>query len=248
MTKSRRRDVLAVSAGLALLATVGALAYGLAAPSATLLGPALARQPGSRKEIALTFDDGPSPETARVLDILRDNGVRATFFLCGANAERHPELVRRIVAEGHAIGNHTYSHPYLYLMSRERIAGEIDRTQDALERLSGRRPTLFRPPYGVRWFPLWPLLAQRGMRMVLWSAWGREASPDPRVIARTTLEELRPGAIVLLHDGYEAAPGADSRRAPTVQALPEILRGAREAGYAIVPLSDAPMGPAAAGS
>ena len=221
---------LSFGASLLIVAAVGVLAYGLGAPQATLLGPALIREAGPG-EVALTFDDGPSPYTAKVLDVLRREHVHATFFLCGANAERYPELVRRIRAEGHEIGNHTYSHPWLYLMKEEAIASEIDRTQDTLERISGRRPTLFRPPFGVRWFSLWPLLRRRGLTMVLWSDRGYDGALDAPGIAKTTLDQLTPGAIILLHDGYEAHPPSEVDRAATVRALPAIISGVRKAGY-----------------
>jgi peptidoglycan/xylan/chitin deacetylase (PgdA/CDA1 family) len=219
-----------VAAVAVMVAAVGVLAYGLGAPQATLLGPAVIRAAGA-SEVALTFDDGPSPYTAQVLDVLRKNHVRATFFLCGENAERYPELVRRIRAEGHQIGNHTYSHPYLYLMSEARIAWEIDRTQDVLQKITGARPTLFRPPFGVRWFSLWPLLRERGLTMVMWSDRGYDGRLGADGIAKTTLEQLTPGAIILLHDGFETRAASEVDRAATVRALPAIISGVRSAGY-----------------
>ncbi|MFI5351276.1 MAG: polysaccharide deacetylase family protein [Elusimicrobiota bacterium] len=229
-----------ISAAVLGVATVGVLAYGLGAPSATLLGPALVRDtflPGGPRQVALTFDDGPSvPFTGQVLDILRKNHIHATFFLCGANAERYPELVRRIKAEGHEIGNHTYSHPYLYLMEREKIAEEIDRTQDVLEKISGRRPRLFRPPFGVRWFSLWPLLRERGLTMVLWSIRGYDGDLGASAIAQKTLSQLQPGGIILLHDGFETRLPGQVDRSATVRALPAIISGIRRAGYKFVPI------------
>lgn len=219
------------AAALLAVSTVSLLAYGLGDPQSTLLGPALIREAGPR-EVALTFDDGPSPFTGRVLDVLRAEHVHATFFLCGANAARYPELVRRIRAEGHQIGNHTWSHPWLYLMSEASIASEIDRTQDVLQTITGRRPTLFRPPFGVRWFSLWPLLRERGLTMVLWSDRGYDGRLDAPGIAKTTLEQLKPGAIILLHDGFETRASAEVDRAATVRALPAIIEGVRKAGYA----------------
>ena len=228
--KSPAFKVLGASA-VFLGAAVGVLAYGLGAPQSTLLGPALVRSAGPN-EVALTFDDGPSvPFTGQVLDILRANHIKATFFLCGENAARYPALVRRIRAEGHEIGNHTYSHPYLYLMSEARIAGEIDRTQDVLQKISGRRPRLFRPPFGVRWFSLWPLLRERGLTMVLWSDRGYDGDRDARGIEEATLGQLKAGAIILLHDGFETRAPADVDRAATVKALPGIIRGIRKAGF-----------------
>lgn len=233
-----KKRLIRISIAVALFgaAIVGVLAYGLGAPSATLLGPALVLErslPGGPREVALTFDDGPSvPYTGQVLDILRKNHVHATFFLCGANAERYPDLVRRIRAEGHEIGNHTYSHPWLYLMDRARIADEIDRTQLVLRRISGARPRLFRPPYGVRWFSLWPLLRERNLTMVMWSARGYDHGDGAAGIARTALEGLQPGGIILLHDGDETRAPADVDRSATVRALPAVIAGVRRAGYA----------------
>jgi peptidoglycan/xylan/chitin deacetylase (PgdA/CDA1 family) len=227
-------SVVLVLLASAAAASVGVLAYGLGAPEATLLGPALVRTAptGPTPRVALTFDDGPSvPYTGQILDELKREHVHATFFLCGRNAVAHPELVRRILAEGHEIGNHTWSHPWLYLMSRDKIADEIDRTQDALEKITGRRPTLFRPPFGVRWFTLWPLLRERGLTMVMWSDRGYDGDRDARGITKATLDRLSPGAIILLHDGFETHAAAEIDRSATVQALPAIIAGARVAGY-----------------
>jgi peptidoglycan/xylan/chitin deacetylase (PgdA/CDA1 family) len=201
---------------------IGVLAYNLSfAHAARLTG----------RRVALTFDDGPSPETPRILDILRDNGIQATFFVCGANAERHPELIRRIVAEGHRLGNHTYSHPHLCLKSRSTIAAEIDRTQMVVEKITGRRPTLFRPPYGVRWFTLPSVLRQRGLNMVLWSNFPREGNSPARDIVRRALAGLSAGDIILLHDGRKILPDGQNGRATTTEALPKIIEGIRRKGY-----------------
>lgn len=229
----------------ALTATIAVLAYGLAAPRATLLGPAVVRAGQGPREIALTFDDGPSPFTAAVLDVLRERGVPATFFLCGKNAEQYPELARRIVDEGHAVGNHTYSHPYLALSRDARIVGEIDKTQQALLGATGRKPALFRPPFGVRWFSLPRLLAERGLTMVMWTIREGDDGRDAAAIARETLAKLEPGAIILLHDGFETRPAAQIDRSAVVAALPAIIDGAREAGYTFVDLAQKEAGPIA---
>ncbi len=219
-----------IALAAAALSTVGALAYGLAAPQATLLGPALTRA-GAGRQVALTFDDGPSAYTAGVLDVLRARGVHATFFVCGANVERYPELVRRILREGHELGNHTWSHPYLHLKSEAAIALEIDRTQDAVLRIAGVRPSLFRPPFGVRWFPLWGLLRERKMTMALWSIRPYDGRDPAATIAKTTLDSLHPGAIIVLHDGFETHAPAEVDRSEMLRALPSIIDGAVRAGY-----------------
>lgn len=221
-------------------AVVGVLAYGLAYPETTMLGPAIVGEPPSRpgaRELALTFDDGPSQYTDQILDVLRASGVHATFFVCGENALRYPDVVRRIAADGHQIGNHTYSHPYLYLMSSKRIEGQIDQTQEILEKLTGQRPTLFRPPYGVRWFTLPSILAERGLRMVMWNVRPYDGRYGPGKITQLALSQLRPGAIICLHDGFETHPASMVDRSATVAALPAIIAGARKAGYTFVQLS-----------
>jgi peptidoglycan/xylan/chitin deacetylase (PgdA/CDA1 family) len=228
----------------AMVIAVG-LAFGLwfwwacATPSSTFFRPVLIRGPQDRKRVSLTFDDGPSlPFTSQILDILREHQVPATFFVCGKKVEQHPDLLRRMVAEGHEIGNHTYSHHFTFFKSRRHLADEIDRTQAVIERVCGRSAHLFRPPYGSRWFGLMPILLKRGMQMVLWSAAGYDWKKNVAGITRATLRELRPGAIILLHDGRETRPVEETDRSQTVKALPGIIAGVQEQGYAFVPLKE----------
>ncbi len=224
---------------LALIAAGGITGYACAVPSSQVLWRAFVRGPAEGHRVALTFDDGPAPPfTEQILDILRERGVPATFFVCGKNAERFPQMVRRIHAEGHALGNHTYAHPFLCFRSRKRIAGEIDRTQSVIEEATGRRPRLFRPPYGIRWFGLLPVLRERGMSLVQWSDTGYDWKSDTDAIVRATLDKLAPGAIILLHDGHEPAPRAGVNKASTVKALPAIIEGARNAGLTFVTLPE----------
>ena len=228
-----------------LVISVLALAFGLwfwwacASPASTFFRPTFARGPHHGKRIVLTFDDGPAEKfTEQILDILRDLEVPATFFVCGKNVERYPEVLRRIVAEGHAIGNHTYSHPFVYFKSRRRMAEEIDRTQAIIENVIGLRPKIFRPPYGARWFGLVPILTERRMQLILWSAAGYDWKKDAMGIADSALRQLKPGSVILLHDGREVRAAAEIDRSQTVRALPKIIRGARERGYSFVPLRE----------
>ena len=239
--------VLVTGMALTIVGIVGglALAFGFwfwwacATPSSTFFRPVLIRGPREGKRVALTFDDGPSPPfTEQILAILREQQVPATFFLCGRNVEKHPDLVRRLLAEGHAVGNHTYSHPYLFFKSRRRMAEEIDHAQDVIESVAGSRPVLFRPPCGARWFGLVPTLRARGMHMVLWSAAGYDWKKDVEGITRSALRELKPGAVLLLHDGRETRPASEIDRSRTVAALPAIIAGTRQRGYTFVPLQD----------
>jgi peptidoglycan/xylan/chitin deacetylase (PgdA/CDA1 family) len=159
--------------------------------------------------VALTFDDGPHPVfTPQILDILTAKDVKATFFLVGREAERHPDLVRRIVAEGHIIGNHTWNHAHLQGLSEERFSFEIDHTTEVLEAISGQDVVCTRPPYGDAKPDTVERLAAHGQASVVWSADSRDFDkPGPGPIVDHSLEGLRPGSIVLLHDG---GPGAAS--------------------------------------
>jgi peptidoglycan/xylan/chitin deacetylase (PgdA/CDA1 family) len=246
-----------LAAGAVALGVV--LWYACSVPSSQVFGPALVRGAADRPQITLTFDDGPaSPSTAQILDILRERKVPATFFVCGKNVERHPEIIRRIGGEGHTLGNHSYSHPFPYFLSRRRLAEEIDRTQDAVERVVGKRPGVFRPPYGARWFGLYPVLQERGLKVVQWSDTGYDWKSDTTTTVRSALAHLGPGSIILLHDGQEGTEGflkwawrewvgrgrvdgIRSRaldRSHVVEALPLIIDGARKAGFEFVPLQD----------
>jgi peptidoglycan-N-acetylglucosamine deacetylase len=229
---------------LLTLAAIG-LAFGLwfwwacAMPTSTFFRPVLVRGPRNANRVALTFDDGPTETyTGQVLDILRDHHVPATFFVCGQNVERRPDLLRRILAEGHEVGNHAYSHPFMFFRSRRRISDEIDRTQAVIQDVVGFRPKFFRPPYGSRWFGLVPALVERGMHLVQWSATGYDWKKDAAEITESALREIGPGAVILLHDGRETLEGAAADRSATVQALPEIIARTREKGYEFVPLSE----------
>ncbi len=213
--------------------------YACTLPSSQVLGPALVRGPAAGGRVALTFDDGPaSPFTDQILDILRDRQVPATFFVCGINVERFPQIVCRIHAEGHTLGNHTYSHPFLYFRSRTKMADEIDRTQEAIQKITGHRPTLFRAPYGGRWFGLYPVLRERGMQVVQWSNAGYDWKNQAAAIVHATLKHLAPGSVILLHDGHKVRPPSETDRSNTVQALPAIIDGVLKAGFTFVSLRD----------
>jgi len=220
-----------------VLGCAGALAYACIIPSSQVFAPVVNRGPAASRSVVLTFDDGPAPPfTERVLDILGEHRISATFFLCGKNVERHPEVARRIVREGHTIGNHTYSHPFLFARSRRFIASEIDRAQEAIERVTGVRPTLFRPPYGARWFGLMPVLRQRGLKMVMWSVAGFDWKYKTQAIISATTRGIHPGAVILLHDGHEHAPAGGIDQSSTVEALPAVIEAMSQAGLTFAPI------------
>ena len=212
---------------LAVLAGVF-LWYAATVPSSRVFGPSLVLGPAHSNYIALTFDDGPSvPYTGQILDLLGERSVKATFFVCGQNVELYPELARRIVTEGHSIGNHTYSHPFLYLLGPRATSEEIDRTQSIIEEVTGVRPKFFRPPYGIRWFGLSRILGERGLTLVQWSVTGYDWKNRREEIVAAALKGLQPGAIMLFHDIH----------AETVAALPVILEGVKAAGLEPVEIS-----------
>ncbi|MEU4858494.1 polysaccharide deacetylase family protein [Kitasatospora aureofaciens] len=180
----------------------------------------------AQRVVALTIDDGPDPKyTPAVLDLLQQHGIRATFFLIGENAVEHPALVREIADRGHHIANHTWTHPDLRHMPESAVRDELERTSDLLHRTTGRLTTWFRAP-GGDWSPVsLKVAADLGLRNMGWSVdprdWSRPGTP---AIIDTILKEVRPGAIVLNHDG-----GGD--RSQTVAALKTYLPTLIDSGY-----------------
>ncbi len=217
----------------------GLYVYAWSVPTLQLFAPAILRGPADRNGIAITFDDGPcSGYTEQILDILRQHNVKGTFFVCGQNVERSPELLRRVQAEGHAIGNHGYSHPFPFFRSRAFFAREVDLTQEVIEKVTGKRPRFFRPPFGARWLGLQPVLQARGLSLVNWSDTGYDWKLQTAGIVRETLKTLGAGSIILLHDGRNTYPPDRVDRSATVKALPAILEGAEKAGFTFVSLEE----------
>ncbi|MCQ8773571.1 polysaccharide deacetylase family protein [Streptomyces telluris] len=178
------------------------------------------------KCIALTFDAGPGPRTAELLDILKAKKVHATFFLLGKNhVLAHPDLVRREAAEGHEIGNHTWTHQRLDHLTPDRIRDELDYTQDAIKKITGKAPTLMRPPQGGTNKTVGSVARSRGLSEVLWSATASDyATTDTRLIGDRILNQASRDGIILLHDIYDG----------TVPAVPRIVDELRARGYTFV--------------
>ena len=189
-----------VDVGAILLLTLGA--WGMFGASSPLFGGVVDGRRVRRDVVALTFDDGPSPDTTpRVLDILRAEGVRATFFVLGKHAERHPEIVERIVREGHELGNHGYDHGILAFAGATQVHRQLQRTERLLRRAGGPPVRVFRAPHGFRS----PFVARTARRLgyitCAWSAGVFDtAKPGADVIARRSAKSLKPGAVLLLHD------------------------------------------------
>jgi peptidoglycan/xylan/chitin deacetylase (PgdA/CDA1 family) len=184
------------------------------------------------REVALTFDDGPGPDTPRLLSWLRRHRVPATFFLLGSAARRDPATVRRILREGHAVGAHTSSHALLPRLSAAGQRAEIAGSARDIEAITGRRVRLFRPPYGGFDATTRAILREERMLMVLWTVDTRDFErPGSARIAYTALSGARAGSIVLMHDG-------GGRRAQTLKALTRIVKGVRSRGLRLVTVPD----------
>lgn len=176
--------------------------------------------------VALTFDDGPDPRfTPAILDILRQEHVPATFFVVGRNALLYPDLVRQELADGHVVGNHTFDHLTLADAGPELIRSEIRMGQEAIQEAGGGTPTLFRPPDGLISAALPAVARELGYRVVLWSAAvENHTAPTPVLMVRRVLRLVRPGSIILLHDGR-------LDRTRTVEALPLLIEQLKARGY-----------------
>jgi peptidoglycan/xylan/chitin deacetylase (PgdA/CDA1 family) len=222
---------------IALAGLVGLLTLGgwqlSKARTFQLMGTLVAEVPTDVPLVALTFDDGPTREhTEQILAILRAQGVQATFFITGREVEENPAETRALVLAGHELGNHSYSHRRLVLVTPGTVRDELARTDAAIRAAGFIGPIPFRPPYGKRLLVLPWVLSRENRLTAMWSV---EGDPDPAAtpaaIAATVLDQARPGSIILLHAMYAS-------RAATRAALPAILRGLRDRGLEPVPLRD----------
>lgn len=228
-----------VAAGIAAALLLALLADGIARPGSSLLYPT--RTHGSRQQpyVALTFDDGPDPEvTPAVLDALARHGARATFFVIGRALHAHPALGRRIEAEHHELGNHSLNHSRwqnFFCESRQRK--EIEGGAGAIAELAQRaEPPLYRPPIGLKSPPFARAARALQLSVIAWSLHSHDSrTSDPQRIARRVLARIRPGDIVLMHDGHDLS---GRHRPACAQALPQILQGLREKGLQCVTVSE----------
>ena len=222
------KRVMVISLVIIIAMSAGITAYGTAGH-----GRVYCRNIQKEKKIALTFDDGPHPRfTKQILDILAEYGVTATFFIIGVNAENYPESLKMIMDSGCEIGNHTYSHIRIDKMSETELEKEIRRCEDVLYTMTGRRPSVFRPPEGRVPKSLLPISEKLGYDVVLWSIdtldWTHNSSENIYTVIR---DNLAGGDIILMHDyvsGSNTACGALKRL------IPELL----SEGYKFVTVSE----------
>jgi peptidoglycan/xylan/chitin deacetylase (PgdA/CDA1 family) len=179
------------------------------------------------KAIALTFDDGPWPTTTtQILDILKKNNIKATFFWVGRYLQVYPELGKKVAAAGHAIGNHTWNHQYIKY-NEDGAAREIDRTSALIEELTGVKTSMFRPPGGILNNGLVAYAQKKNYAVVMWSADSLDWRSATQSLMENVMRQANSGGIVLMHDG-------GGNRSRTVEALPDIIAKLRKEGYTFV--------------
>jgi len=229
--RSRSRRLLMALPVLPVLAVAGGCTYLAINPASQVYGRIVLHGPRTEKAVALTFDDGPNePYTSQVLDVLDHYGIKGTFFEVGTNVELYPQATERIAAEGHVLANHSYDHSRL-ATAVDLGYGEVDRAQAVFKAVVGLEPVLFRPPAGIH--TPWQMRRVGGQRMVTvnWDSegldWQKDATAD--TITKRVLSEVKPGSIILLHDGDESRQESD--RSQTVEALPRIIDGLEARGY-----------------
>jgi peptidoglycan/xylan/chitin deacetylase (PgdA/CDA1 family) len=187
-----------------------------------------------KKQVALTFDDGPDPaRTPALLDALAELDVKATFFLIGAGVDANPDIARRIAAEGHELGNHTYTHRYLPIARTRRVTTELAATDRAIKNATGVVPSIARPPWGGR--APWTVraFAQLAKRLILWDVNSFDWKGKPAAeVAQRVMERARPGSIILMHDAREGGE-------VTVEAVKLLVPQLRAKGFELVTVSAA---------
>jgi peptidoglycan-N-acetylglucosamine deacetylase len=234
--ESLRRAVMTVSpAALAIPVVAGICTWGACHPSSQLFGTTH-RKTGRDGTLALTFDDGPNPAvTPRLLDLLDRYDARATFFVIGRHVRACPAVAAEIALRGHALGNHTDTHPNLLWLSRAQIVDELGRCGASILNATGQRTALMRPPYGYRGPQVHAAARQAGLGSpIMWSVAARDWTPQPIAQLIHRLKSVRAGDIVLLHDGFHGALGGD--RHQTVGALEHWLPRWKAQGLDLVSL------------
>ena len=214
---------------------VAAMAWAVRGRASSVFAPSAWHGPRDRRAVALTFDDGPSESTPRILEILARRGVAATFFPCGANVERLPAIARAAAEAGHEFGNHGYNHPLCCFRSPRFIEADIARAQQVILERTGTRPAWFRAPYGVRWFGMRRAQRRLGLRGVMWSAMGYDWKLRAAAIVERLAERVSNGAILCLHDGRELQSEPDI--GSTIEAVRLLVPLLLERGYKLETVS-----------
>lgn len=217
-------------------ATVAAVAAGYQsmAPTGQWYGRTFTGLPRGSKVLALTYDDGPNdPHTLRLLEVLARHNLHATFFLIGRYVQQRPDIVREIVKAGHAIGNHTFSHPLLIFKNDSQVRRELSTCNAALQDATGQDSGLFRPPFGGRRPAILRIARELGLEPVMWNVPGYDwNAPPASVIEQRVSKQIRGGDVILLHDGGHKEMGVD--RSQTVAATENLIERYKQEGYEFV--------------
>lgn len=237
---------------LVVLIVLGLLGFGayevFEQPTNQLFGHTLTQGPTNERVVALTYDDGPNPPyTSRILNVLRQEHVHATFFLVGRAVQAYPALVRREVEDGNAIGNHTWDHPHLIVMRRTAIRRSLQRTDAAIYAATGNHTHLMRPPFGARDWMVMQVAHTMGYTVVMWSVpLARDWEyPPAKVIAQRVLPDVSDGSIIVLHDGNRGQLCGRNGLAPHVcdrssdiEATRLIVESLKKQGYRFVTIPE----------
>lgn len=194
-------------------------------------GQVICSVPTDKKVVALTYDDGPHPKfTPEILNVLDKYHIKATFFMIGQDMEKYPGVVKEVLAHGHVIANHTYTHPHdIELDTRAQMLVELEKCEKVIERLTGNRAYLFRPPRGLVDGTVMSVASQEGYNTILWTVCAdHHDAPTPKLMAKRVLDHIRPGAIILAHDGTFPSRWKD------VKATPLIIEELQKQGYRFV--------------
>jgi peptidoglycan/xylan/chitin deacetylase (PgdA/CDA1 family) len=216
------------------VAAASAAGYQSMAPTGQWFGRTFAAGMHGRKQIALTYDDGPNdPHTLKLLEVLARHNVQATFFMIGRYVQQRPDIARAVAEAGHVVGNHTFTHPLLVFKSEAQTRTELLGCRSALQDAIGEHSKLFRPPFGGRRPATLRIARELGLQTVMWNVTGYDwNAPSAGVIEKKVARQMRGGDVILLHDGGHRALGAE--RAQTVVATDNLIRRYRDQGYEFV--------------
>ena len=201
-------------------------------------GKNIVRLDTDKRIVALTYDDGPSPPyTDQLLDVLAKHDVKATFFMIGNRIEKYPETVNRVIAEGHQIGNHSYSHPLLGFLPPFYVRRQIERTDAFIRQHGIVEEIVFRAPMLTRFLPVAYVLAKGDRTHISCNVWSWDwTTQSPARITETVLKKIKPGSIIVLHDGK--AENKNANRSGTIEASDRIITALKRDGYRFVRLAD----------
>jgi peptidoglycan/xylan/chitin deacetylase (PgdA/CDA1 family) len=226
--------MLALAIAGAATACVATIGYQSMAPTGQWYGKTFVGLAPGAKQIALTYDDGPNdPHTVRLLEVLALHNVKATFFMIGRYVQQRPDIARAVAQAGHAIGNHTFTHPLLTFKSDAEIRRELSGCRAALSDAIGQHTNLFRPPFGGRRPAVLRIARELGLAAVMWNVTGYDwNAPPAEVIDRKVRKQIHGGDVILLHDGGHRNLGAD--RSQTVTATDHLIARYKSEGYEFV--------------